>query len=101
MYQYDLHQKINALLQKQKLAIASKDNLFYSRFMANASAINALYNELYDGHENGETSFEKLVSTIVDAYISRSAVMKAKDEKYATLPFCCLFRDHDHKMDNH
>jgi hypothetical protein len=22
--------------------------------------------------------------------------VKAKDEVYATLPFCCLYRDHDH-----
>ncbi|MFM7853096.1 MAG: heavy-metal-associated domain-containing protein [Flammeovirgaceae bacterium] len=22
--------------------------------------------------------------------------VKAKDEMYATLPFCCLYRDHDH-----
>lgn len=30
--------------------------------------------------------------------------VKAKDETYAKLPFCCLYRDHDHsniKDDNH
>jgi periplasmic mercuric ion binding protein len=28
-------------------------------------------------------------------------LVKAKEEKYASLPFCCLYRDHDHKMGNH
>ena len=79
MYQYDLHQKINSLLQKRKLAIASKDNLFYSRFMANASAINALYNELYAGIENADEGFEKLVHVITDAYVSRPPAMKERD----------------------
>ena len=79
MYQYDLHQKINELLQKQKMAIALKDNLFYSRLLANASAINALYNELYAGHDGADDYFEQLILTIISAYKNRPAYLLEKD----------------------
>jgi len=46
MYDFHLHQKINTLL-KDETDIAGKDNLFYTRFIANASAIQRLYTELY------------------------------------------------------
>ena len=81
MYQYDLHQKINDELKKHKISVAAKDNLFYSRFMANASAINSLYNELYAGHVNADEGFSKLVSVITEAYINRPPFLKEKDEE--------------------
>lgn len=81
MYQYNLHQKINKILKRHKIAISEKDNLFYSRFMANASAINALYNELYASHENAEACFDSLIHTIIRSYASRPQLLKQKDEE--------------------
>ena len=81
MYQYDLHQKINKILKKHKLAISGKDNLFYARLMANASAINTLYNGLYASHENAAANFDTLIHTIIRSYINRPQVLKQKDEE--------------------
>lgn len=81
MYHYDLHQNINHELKKHKLVITTKDNLFYTRFIANASAINSLFNELYKGHPNADECFQKLVTTIIKAYKERSALLKEKDEQ--------------------
>lgn len=81
MYQYDLHQHINKILRQHKIVLSGKDNQFYSRFMANASAINSLYNELYAHHPNGEKCFEDLINTIINAYLNRPVSLKKKDEE--------------------
>ncbi|MBG9376179.1 alpha-amylase [Panacibacter sp. DH6] len=79
MYNYQLHQQLNKLLQAET-DIAGNDNLFYTRFMANASAIKALYDELYQQHSNGAAVFAKLLQTITDANKHRSAALKERDE---------------------
>lgn len=80
MYNYKLHQKINLELQKQELDISGKDNLFYTRFMANASALHALYMDLYERHPKALIRFDELISMIIGAYKSRSEAQKLKDE---------------------
>lgn len=80
MYQYQLHQKITAHLAKHNLQISGADNLFYARFIANISAINALYYELYVANENAEKVFDKLIETIVKAYLQRNSLLRKKDE---------------------
>ena len=80
MYQHHLHQKINAALQKSKIDFASADNLFYLRFFANASAIQALYQELYAQHLQGEKMFDELIQTIITAYKKRDKTFRQKDE---------------------
>lgn len=79
MYNYTLHQKINAILQKQQIAVAGTANLFYTRFIANASAIQSLYHELYAQHPLHETYFEKLIETIAQAYLVRPAALIQRD----------------------
>lgn len=80
MYDYTLHQRVNKLLQGQT-AVAGKDNLFYTRFIANTAAIRDLYDELYQQHSNGAAVFDKLLQTIVTAHINRSEVLKQRDVK--------------------
>ena len=55
MYDYNLHQSIHTLLKEQGIQADEKDNLFYVRFMANASALEALFFDLYGYREDSRT----------------------------------------------
>jgi amylosucrase len=78
MYDYKLHEHLNKLLQT-KNDIAGKNNLFYTRFIANASAIKELYDELYEQHSTGDVTFDKLLHTIIAANANRSEALKQRD----------------------
>lgn len=79
MYNPHIHQQINAILQKKKIDIGGNDNLFYTRFVANATAIHALYSELYGDHPQQEKIFGQLVDTISKAYTNRTPLLKQSD----------------------
>ena len=81
MYNPKIHQQINASLQKKHIDIAGKDNLFFTRFVANTTTIYFLYNELYKNHPNGEEQFTRLVETVTDGYLRRPARLKKLDEE--------------------
>ncbi len=78
MYNYALYQNINGLL-KNETDFAGADNLFYSRFLANASNILSLYNSLYQIHPVGKEVFDRLVQTIVKGYKGRRSVLRERD----------------------
>jgi amylosucrase len=78
MYDFKLHEHINKLLQNET-DIAGKDNLFYTRFIANASAIKELFDELYMQHSNGAEAFDKLLRTIITADKDRAEALKQRD----------------------
>jgi amylosucrase len=78
MYNYTLYQHINGLL-KNETDFAGTDNLFYSRFLANASNILALYNSLYQNHPRNKEVFNRLLQTIVKAYKGRRTVLRERD----------------------
>jgi amylosucrase len=77
MYEPQLHHLVNNCLQENDISIAGEDNLFYTRFVANTSAIHFLYNELYQDHPDAD--FKALVSCITAAYKSRPSRLKDKD----------------------
>ncbi len=79
MYNYTLYQNINGLL-KNETDFAGADNLFYSRFLANASNILSLYNSLYQIHPVGKEVFNRLVHTIVKGYKGRRSVLRERDD---------------------
>jgi len=79
VYNPHIHQQINAILQKKKIDIGGNDNLFYTRFVANATAIHALYSELYGDHPQQEKIFGQLVDTISKAYTNRTPLLKQSD----------------------
>ena len=81
MYNYELHQQITENLKQNELDIAGKDNLFYTRFVANTSAISALYNELYGPQAKSQEIFSKLIQTIVHGYKQRPDALKIRDEE--------------------
>ena len=81
MYNPKIHQQINDSLQKKHIDIAGKDNLFFTRFVANTTTIYFLYNELYKNHPNGEEQFKQLVETITDGYLRRATRLKKLDEE--------------------
>ena len=81
MYNYQLHQQINQYLQKNAVDIAGRDNLFYTRFVANAASLHALYQELYGALPNAAIVFEELLQTIIDTHLQRSEELKDKDEE--------------------
>ena len=81
MYNYSLHQQINSELQKKGIGPGGKDVLFYTRFIANATAIHALYNELYGNHAAAKKGFTQLLDTIITAYINRPDTLKLRDEE--------------------
>ncbi|MGC4100021.1 alpha-amylase family glycosyl hydrolase [Ferruginibacter sp.] len=81
MYNPGLHKKINAALLKMKIDIGGNDGMFYTRFIANATALHFLYNELYKDHAAADKIFDQLINTIAKAYSKRSAQLKERDEK--------------------
>jgi amylosucrase len=78
MYDHQLYKNINTVLTSQT-DTAGADNSFYIRFLANASNISSLYNELYRDHANGRAAFDQLIQTIVSGYKNRPAVLKERD----------------------
>ena len=80
MYNHKLHKHINEILKKNKIAVSGKDNLLYTRMIANASHIHELYMQLYVHHAKGEETFDKLIQTIINAYKNRADVLKQRDE---------------------
>lgn len=79
MYNPQIHKLINSCLQEKKIDLAEKDNLFYTRFVANTSAIHFLYQQLYQHHPQSEALFEMLVKCITDGYLQRPATLLARD----------------------
>jgi len=47
---------------------------------------------VYNNHKISEKEIHELIA----ATGHDTEMVKAKDEVYAKLPFCCLYRDHDH-----
>lgn len=81
MYNYGLHQQINSAIQDAGIDIGGEDNLFYTRFMANAAPLFELYMQLYEHHPKAEKNFSQLTDTIINAYRQRPDVLKERDYK--------------------
>ena len=92
MYQHGLHTQINLLLKKSKIDF-NKDNLFCTRFIANAAAIHALYMDLYEHHPQRGKMFDELLQTIISAYKKRADKFKRKDEDKLNKGFWFLSND--------
>ena len=81
MYNHNLHSKILKIFSDHQLKRTTEINFFYTRFVSNISAIQALYNELYGNHPKGKAQFDGLMETITSAYLSRPAALKQKDHE--------------------
>jgi amylosucrase len=81
LYKPQLHKIINARLRKMSIDIGDSDNMFYTRFVANAAVIDFLYRELYKDHADSDKFFNKLIDTIIKGYKDRSVLLREKDDK--------------------
>jgi amylosucrase len=81
VYNFQLHRQINAGLQESGIEIAGKDNLFYTRFVANMAAINELFTELYGEIPGSGNVFNQLIATIAEAYKNRPDELIQRDEE--------------------
>ncbi|GAC1439036.1 MAG: alpha-amylase family glycosyl hydrolase [Sediminibacterium sp.] len=79
MYDSQLHKRINQACVKHQLQTGGKDNLFYTRFIANTSAIGSLFRELYGNHPNNEPAFDELIQIIIKAHTERSPALALHD----------------------
>ncbi|HPN59180.1 MAG TPA: alpha-amylase family glycosyl hydrolase [Chitinophagaceae bacterium] len=79
MYNHQLHQQINTVLQNEQIDIGGKDNHFFTRFIANATAIDALFHEIYGRTEKGMAQFDQLIHLITRAYLQRPDQLLARD----------------------
>lgn len=93
MYNRALHQQINEILQAEKIDLAGEDNLFFTRFIANATAIEALFRELYGDNPMFTESFGRLLQLIANSYKCRSAVLKQRDEEKESRGYWFLSND--------
>ena len=81
MYNRQLHQQINQVLQQEQINVAGADNLFSTRFIANAAAIHSLFHEIYGHHTDYNNFFNTLIRLIAKSYVTRSAILKQRDEE--------------------
>lgn len=79
MYNHSLHQHITDTLQQQSIDPGGADKLFFTRFIANATAIDALFHEIYGHRADANTYFNRLVSLITNSYSQRSEALKKRD----------------------
>jgi len=79
VYNHQLHQQINTVLQNEQIDIGGKDNHFFTRFIANATAIDALFHEIYGRTEKGMVHFDQLIHLITRAYLQRPDQLLARD----------------------
>ena len=80
MYHYSLHQQIQDACREFKLDISNKDQAFYTRYIANTSAIQSLYDELYGHHPAAELCWNELKATIIQGHLNRSTALQKRDE---------------------
>ena len=81
MYDSQLHKQISVGLRKMKIDIGDSDNMFFTRFVANAAAIKFLYYDLYKNHPNKDEVFNQLIDTMARAYAERPLALKHRDEE--------------------
>ena len=81
MYDSYLHNQISDGLKKKKIDIGNADNPFYTRFVANATAIRYLYKELYRHHPETNHYFDAMIEVMASGYINRPQFLKKRDEE--------------------
>ncbi|MDE3124274.1 MAG: alpha-amylase [Bacteroidota bacterium] len=81
MYKNNLHKQIVELLQQTPINISKKDSSFFSRFIANATAIEALFKQLYAQNSQYSFYWKELLQSIIHAYTQRPLTLLERDEQ--------------------
>lgn len=79
MYSSYLHPLISKKLTRKNLDLVGKDNLFFTRFIANAADIRSLFDGLYGHRADKDIHFEKLIEIVCEAYTKRPQSLKIND----------------------
>ena len=72
---------INETVARYQLDINGVDRSFCQRLEERFIILRYLYEEIYGQHDSKDASFQKIISSIVEAYINRSETLKINDEK--------------------
>lgn len=81
MYEYKLHDVLAKELDNDFSEKNCCYHSFYTRFIANASAIQALFTELYGQSKNKDYFFNELTNTIIAAFKNRPLSLQKKDSE--------------------
>ena len=81
MYNHSLHNRIHLSCKQNGLDLNGKDNLFYTRLIANTAAIYELYEEVYGNHPKKERLFDELIDTIIKAHKERADSLIMRDNQ--------------------
>jgi amylosucrase len=81
MYTTDLHRQVNEHIQHCGIDIGGADNLFYVRFLTNATAISHLFGELYGARPDKDLFFSRLLDCVTDAYRNRPVLLRQLDTR--------------------
>lgn len=76
-----LHEYVNRILANKKIDITGKDNLFYTRLMANIDTIDHLYREIYGHSPAADEIYEQLIHTMIAAHQQRGMDLRDRDEE--------------------
>jgi amylosucrase len=79
MYNQKLQQHIVNKLSKKIEFNSKTDIAFMMRFSANLHIIHELFGSIYGQKKNAEIWFDKIIDTIVNAYLNRSTTLKSLD----------------------
>lgn len=81
MYTPDLHRQVNDHIQQSGIDIGGADNLFYVRFLTNATAISHLFGELYGTRPDKDLFLSRLLDCVTNAYRNRPVLLRQLDTR--------------------
>ena len=79
MYQPNLHLHLIKKLHEEGIVQNDRDMDFAMRFSANISMINELYSKMYGHRADAESWYNKILTTIINAFKERSEILKKLD----------------------
>jgi len=81
VFKKELHNHIGELLQQQFKENTAEHQAFFTRFIANATAIESLYQQLYGNHPNTLLVWNNLLQLIIKTHQERPNNLLKKDSK--------------------
>ncbi|HMU44842.1 MAG TPA: amylosucrase [Chitinophagaceae bacterium] len=81
MYSHLLHQRVNKVIHELEIDIAGRDNLFYTRLVANATAIHSLFTEIYNHDSKQEAFFDQILRVIIESHKNRNEKLIERDNE--------------------
>lgn len=69
------------MIHELGIDIAGKDNLFYTRLIANATAIHSLFTEIYSDDSKQEVFFNQILRVIIESHKNRNEKLIKRDNE--------------------